>query len=365
MEDIIDNKAIALTRSARDRGKQVIQGIQATREARQNETRGTWWSSSKEIPIEGELKTRIEQDIALAQSVLIDIGYTLNEATSCLPKTGQIHFYKTGGYSDSVRGGVANEGGRLQIDLASYVSEQNWRRIGPILTHELGHYPAQRVYGPGMEENSPIRLVSFGLDRKKLYLNIMGTQYFQQDTDDTYMNGVLREPLADLFGYYCTEKRGEGTPYHAQKYYRETAFTIALLQHLSEIRDTQFFDEFTRMYKSFNDRDYGYFVTLRDDFAKQWEQEGLSHEDALKKATKFVSNLNNIQSSGGMDCVQTGIEGDANGIHIVHHQLGGQLTDVATEAGFQDRFSQNVKAISESGLVLNNAETVMTRDVNR
>ncbi len=365
MEASVNDESITFSRPARAPNSQVPRAVQAMKEARQQESNGTWASPKTEISVEGELKTRIEHDIALAQAVMLDIGYAPNAAVSRLPKIEEVHFYKTTQHDNSVSGNVPHEGGRLVIELSPEVSEENWNRIGPFLTHELGHYPAKRVYGPGTEENSDARLISIGLDRRKRYVGIMGTQYFQPDADAAYMNGVLREPLADIFGYYCTEKRNDGTAYHAQTYYRETAFVVTLLQQLAEIRGTKFFEEFARMYKSFNDGDYDYFVTIRDDFANHWEKNGSTNEESVKMATTFVSNLNSVQTRGGMDRVKTEVKGAPEGIHLTSFYSGGQITNIASEAGFKTRYLESVKAICNNGLVLDNAVTVMTRNVDR
>jgi len=290
--------------------------------------------------------------------VLEEIGYDAQTAAQRLPRVDEITFTRGEFGGREVGGGVFNEGGGMKISVAADIDPTDWRRVGPIMVHELGHFPARRVYTKGRQVGH--RLVVFGFDRKQQVVTELGERHETPEDDDPFMIGVFREPIADLFGYYCTGKRGNDAPYQADKYYRETAFMAAMLQQLAEIRGTNVFAEFARVYKSFNERDYAYFLTLRQDMAKFYGQRDfMGVEEAQKRAADFVMKLNNITTEGGNDRVLARREGS-----VYVHTEGSQLTKVAKTGGFYDKYEKNIKAICGDGLILDGATIKMKKYIS-
>lgn len=352
------NRFVTVAKSSEGKQGAILRSLNETRESRAKAFDPQYY---ERLALDGELRQFVEKDLQVAREVLVDIGYSPSDAIKKMPKLEEIAFYNYKYGQFDVGGAVFHEGGGMEMVLEPYLlNPVNWYRARSIFVHELGHYPAKRVFAEGTQDGSPHRLVQLGFDKRKQILVQLGIRTKLEDRDGSYMAGILGEPLADIFGYYCTEKEGQSNPYQAPRYFRETAFLAAMLEQLSEIRNSDLFTEFAKLFKSYNDRDFTYFLSLRDDLANYFMlKENVDKKEALQKARTFISGLNSIHSEDGKDSVLTSIEGDPKRISVNHFIEGRQLSELAREGGFFDKYEKNATAIKGPGLVLKGASTKM------
>ena len=97
MESSIDLQSpqIVLSAAAQKNPDPILTAIQNDRNSWREDTECMNGFSKWEIPMRDQLKSETENNLRLAESILIDVGYTPNEARSRLPKLEQIHFYET------------------------------------------------------------------------------------------------------------------------------------------------------------------------------------------------------------------------------------------------------------------------------
>lgn len=192
---------------------------------------------------------KLEPWVNIARSVFNKMGFS--EAR--LPDVEKIKIYKSnhpslektivGGVDDLRRKTAFVFGGG--VDVNKRQGEDSFRRV---FFHELGHYSQKVLVGEPQSENVPIGSLAVGFDATKEEKEVGGYRF-------AVRKGVLTEPLAELFSYFCSAEMK--IPVHKiELYQREVSFVLSLIDKMSSINETSLQDEFGKLFKAFSTRDF-------------------------------------------------------------------------------------------------------------
>lgn len=270
-------------------------------------------------------REKLELWIGTAKRVFDKIGFP--EAR--LPDAGEIKFYKSDNPSlkNTIVGGVDDLRRKMAfvfgggVDVNNEQGENNFRRV---FCHELGHYPQEALAGEPQSENAPVSSLAVGFDATKEEKEANGYRF-------AVRKGVLAEPLAELFSYFCSAEMG--VPVHKLDIYqREVSFVLSLLDKMASINGSLLKDEFGKLYKAFSTRDFSWYKHLFSTFNKRFLSLGLKEEEAKAATVDFVRSLNGIVSTEGLDKLSSA-EGRT--------RWGYQLSEVAKKGDFFDGYEAN------------------------
>lgn len=266
--------------------------------------------------------------IDVAKSVFGKMGFS--EARLADPK--EIKTYKSDEPSlkDTIVGGVDDLRRKMAFAVGSNIDiggkdEEIFRRL---FHHELGHYIQRVVVGVSENENVPVSSLAIGFDVTKEEREAGGYRF-------AVRRGVLAEPLAELFSYFCSNEM-EVAVHRINLYQREVSFVLSLIDKMSSINETSLQDEFGKLFKAFSTRDFSWYKHLVSTYNKHFLSLGLDEKEAKTNTVDFVRSLNTIVSREGIDR-QDLPDGETG--------WGYQLSEVAKKGDFFDWYEEDCNAL--------------------
>jgi hypothetical protein len=261
-----------------------------------------------EIQVDPQLKQYWAE---IARKVFIDLGTP--ESAARIPPPEKVKFYILNNLDmiGQIHGGVDNLGRTMGFIVGPQFTEeiaQNPRETEKIYQHELCHAAGKSIVDEPSEKG-PVNIKNKGFD--KLH-----------DTDQssgeprTKSLGVLREPVAELFSFFCSVENKAEVHSLGFLYARETSFLVALLDKMSHANNSSLKSEYSLLLKAFNDLDFNWYKHLINSFEIVYRENGSNPETAKNRSREFARSLNTIAGINGRDEIEIG-----NGYSRFGHQL--------------------------------------------